>query len=114
MNSTTIPTNLSGTEYADGCYQSPAPAVGRKLMHPNGAIKTLLESNWDAADFRLSVGDGGPIRSLACNVEVTGKTLVRKDGREWVRCTVIYVGDGEPDTKVSGFMMEAEKVWASK
>lgn len=42
---------------------------------------------------------------LACRVEITGRTFQFRAGKVlWVRCKVVFVGDGEPDTEVAGWL----------
>ena len=40
----------------------------------------------------------------ACEVEITAKKVLFRPGGCWVRVAVTFVGDGEPSTKVGGFM----------
>lgn len=44
--------------------------------------------------------------SYACRVEITGRKGVRRpyDDRLWVRVKVTFIGNGEPDTVVRGWM----------
>lgn len=61
----------------------------------------LACDDWDEADFRYP-SVCGPI---ACNVHVTGRTVQYRGGTRWVRCQVEFVGDGEPNTCVSGWIL---------
>lgn len=68
----------------------------------------LNESDWEEAQFRIPTNsglDGGPIKSLAANVKITGRTFQTKFGEwNWVRIQIEFVGDGEPSTFVSGWL----------
>ncbi len=57
------------------------------------------------ATWRIPTNSGGPIESLAIEVEVTGRTLQRRQGSYYVRVKVIFKGDCEPDTTSPGWMM---------
>lgn len=57
------------------------------------------------ATWRIDTFNGGPIASLACEVVVTGRTLQRRMGSYYVRVRITFVGDGEPDTVTSGWML---------
>lgn len=51
--------------------------------------------------LRAVTGCVGP----ACRVEITGRTIQIRAGKTlWVRCKVVFVGDGEPDTEVAGWL----------
>lgn len=64
-------------------------------------------TDWDRADYRIPthcIPDG-----LACNVELSGR-VVRWDapglsGTPVVRVRVTFVGDGEPDQVVGGWVL---------
>jgi hypothetical protein len=58
------------------------------------------------ATYRMPLENGGPIESLACNIEVTGRTVQRRDGGGlWVRVKITFPGDCEPDTVTGGWML---------
>lgn len=65
----------------------------------------LTVSDWNKAQFRLPTGSSGPIKSLAVNVTITGRTWQRREGDLWVRVRVEFVGDGEPSVFVGGWML---------
>lgn len=48
----------------------------------------------------------------ACRVEVTARKVVLRPGGCWVRVAVTFVGDGEPDTVVGGYMAVEFANWA--
>lgn len=67
----------------------------------------LIASSWDKARFRLPTGSAGPIKSLAVNVVVTGRTWQRREGDYWVRVRIEFVGDCEPSVFVGGWMLRS-------
>lgn len=71
----------------------------------------LLESDWDKAQFRLKTMSGeygGPVKSIAVNIKVTGKTYQRFGDDQWIRVQIEWVGDGEPSTFSGGWL---KKTW---
>ena len=65
-------------------------------------------SGYDGCDFRFPCNPAGPIKSVACNVVVTGRVCQKAfgvDGGLWIRCKVEFVGDCEPSTFASGWML---------
>jgi hypothetical protein len=64
----------------------------------------LKPSTWDKAQFYLPTNSGGPIKELAVNVTVTGRTLQRMQGDLFVRVKIEFVGDGEPSTFTGGWL----------
>lgn len=62
--------------------------------------------DWDDADFRWPnpIPEWRTSRAIACNVHVTGRTVQYRMGSFWVRCTVEWVGDGEPNTSCKGWI----------
>ena len=85
---------------------TPTPEVGSYIELDNdGATGRLMAcDDWAAAEFRL------PVTSLripyAVNVQVTGRTIQRNGvwGSRRVRVAVTFVGDGEPDVTLRGWM----------
>ena len=65
----------------------------------------LRPSDWDKAKFYLPTNSGGPIKELAVNVTVTGRTLQRRQGSLYARCQIEFVGDGEPSTFTGGWLL---------
>ncbi len=55
-------------------------------------------------DFRFPIF-AGPIKNVAVNVEVVGRTLQRRSGADWVRVKIEWVGDCEPSTFSKGWML---------
>lgn len=62
--------------------------------------------DWDKAEFRWPnpIREWRESRAIAINVEVTGRVIQWKDGGGWLRVKVTFVGDGEPDQIVRGYM----------
>ena len=53
--------------------------------------------------FYLPTNSDGPIKELAVNVEVTGRTPQKREGSYHIRIKITFVGDGEKDTVVRGW-----------
>lgn len=86
--------------------------VGSVVEHPTGRYERLVAcEDWDEAAFRFPspIGcSGQPMYpAWACNIEITGRTFQFRKGDYWVRVTIIAVGDGEPDRRMSGWL----RVW---
>ena len=79
---------------------------GRHVVIDNwGAVgQTIRADEIGFATYRIPTSGVGPIKDLACEVHLTGRTLQRRMGSYYVRVQVIFVGDGEPDVDVSGWM----------
>jgi hypothetical protein len=45
------------------------------------------------ATYRIPVNSGGPIRDLACEVVVTGRTIQNRYGSYYVRVMIIFKGN---------------------
>ena len=92
-------------------------AVGAALELDSGRCEQLLEGDdnvcpgWDGCDFRFP----NPVRgwevkhAIACNVHVTGRTVQRRHGSDWVRVRVEWVQDCEDNTFGSGWLLVNEK-----
>lgn len=65
--------------------------------------RTLTENEWEGADFLWPVFNTGPIKEVAVNVYVTGRTIQWRDVPS-VRVQVEFVGDGEPSTFAKGWL----------
>jgi hypothetical protein len=75
------------------------------LDHRTALCRRLRACDWwDKADFAWDVFCDGPIKELAANVYVTGRTVQWKSGCQVVRVRVEFVGDGEPSTFANGWM----------
>lgn len=66
----------------------------------------LIPSSWEPAQFYIPTSSGGPIKQLAVNVTITGRTWQRREGEYWVRVKIEFVGDGEPSEYTSGWMLK--------
>lgn len=80
------------------------PTVGTYVKPDGWAFGERLTEGDSFSTFRLPTGSGGPIKSLAVEVEVTGRTIQRKWDMRLVRCKITFVGDCEPDTVVRGWL----------
>jgi len=58
---------------------------------------------YPGCDFRFPI-NFGPIKDVAVNVKVTGRTRQIRTGSHWVRVQVEFVGDCEPSTFAGGWM----------
>lgn len=81
-----------------------APTVGSEVWPDRWQLAKRLLPGDDFSTFRMPVREGGPIKSLACEVQVTGHKVRRVGGRDAVRVCITFVGDGEPNTNVRGYM----------
>jgi hypothetical protein len=102
-------TYTTETKYFDQNSPNPtvAPHAAAKVEPDgwNGYAGTLYVcEDWDAAEWRLTTRHEG--LDLAVNVEVTGRVVYHLNGNDWVktRVRVTFVGDGEPDVEVRGWM----------
>jgi hypothetical protein len=66
------------------------------------------EEFWDKAQFRIPVWNGGPIKSLAVNVDITGYSVQYMRGVACVKVKITYPGDCEPDQHASGWLLLKE------
>lgn len=81
------------------------PRVGRWVRPDGWAYGSQLQpSTWGEAEFYLPVNSDGPIRELAANVTVTGRTIQADYGCSAVRVRIEFVGDCEPSTYCYGWM----------
>ena len=65
----------------------------------------LQSSTWEAAEFYLPTGYDFGIKVLAVNIKVTGRTIKCRHGARYVRVQIEFVGDGEPSTFHSGWLL---------
>lgn len=84
------------------------PEVGMYVKPDELAYCTRLEAGliceyWKC-DFYMPLNSGGPIKQVAANIVVTGRTVQRKAGMYMVRVRIEFVGDGQPSTYASGYM----------
>ena len=81
------------------------PAVGSYIKPDGWPMGSVLAQGDSFSPFRLPINSGGPIKSLAVRIEVTGRTIQRHAGSYHVRVRIIFVGDCEPDTVTFGTMI---------
>lgn len=82
------------------------PAAGMSVKPDtwNIGFAELIPSDWDMAPVRIRTYQP-VIESLAVRIEITGRTVFNQGyGINVVRCRVVFVGDGEPDTAVGGWL----------
>lgn len=79
------------------------PRVGLMIRPENWAMSSILLPGDDFSPFRIRTSND-IIPSLACRVEVTGRTFQKDKGCRVVRVKITFVGDGEPDQFCRGFM----------
>jgi hypothetical protein len=80
------------------------PQVGSYIKPDGWPLGEALLPGDSFSPFRIPVSNGGPIKSLAVRIEVTGRTFQRKNGGRVVRVKIIFPGDCEPDTVTHGYM----------
>lgn len=80
------------------------PQIGTRIKIDGWPFGVTLRDGDHFSTFRVPVDNGGPIKSLAVEVAVTGRTPQRFQGESAVRIRVTFPGDGEPDTVTSGWM----------
>jgi hypothetical protein len=85
-----------------------SPRVGSYIKPKHWPLGSCLAAGDSFSPFRLPTNSEGPIKSLAVRVEVSGRKLGRAAGRAGgltVAVKITFVGDGEPDTVTSGYMV---------
>jgi len=81
------------------------PVIGSGvLLEPSRRWVQLLGSDWDKCQFRIPDPVFGIERGIACNIKITGHTLIRKYDCLLKRIRITWVGDGEPDTHSFGWI----------
>lgn len=71
-------------------------------LHPGD---NFSDSGYPGCQFRLPVNATGPIKSVAVNIKVTGRTWQWRGDRCWIRCRIEYVGDCAESTFASGWLL---------
>jgi hypothetical protein len=100
------PKNLKGIDMANSIYKI-EPKVGMVIRGDKWkSSELLIESDWDKAQFRHEVYGCGPITSMACNIRVTGRTIVKnKYFDDCIRIEISVPDDGEElGCKFSGWL----------
>jgi hypothetical protein len=101
---TTLPTfTICGREYTvkPGDVLEQDGKISERLLPGDD----FSDSSYPGCQFRLPVF-GGPIKSVAVNIKVTGRTWQWRGDRCYVRVRIEFVGDGEPSTFGSGWLMD--------
>ena len=84
------------------------PLVGSYIEKDGLQGDRLLPcDDWDKAEFRWPnpIQEWREKHAIACNIEITGRTVRLIRGGSWVRVRFTWVGDDEPDTYSLGFML---------
>jgi hypothetical protein len=101
------------TVYIDGLDRT--PSIGSIIVrdcHTSGIGTKLTKGEtpcpgFAGSMFRLATLTQGPIKDLAVNILITGRSLQRKWGSLYVRVKIVFVGDCEPNTETGGWMLIA-------
>ena len=100
-----LPVAINGKEYC--------PTIGTCIVrdvHTTGVGELLTKgeepigTGFKGSMFRLPTRTLGPIKDLAVNIVITGRTLRRQWGGYYLRVKIIFVGDCEADTETGGWM----------
>jgi hypothetical protein len=86
-------------------FDDSTPHIGSIIRTDGGTFYTLRWCEWEGAAFRVYL-DHGPIKTLAVNVQVTGRTANKITGAcgMWARANIVFVGDCELDVTVKGYL----------
>ena len=78
--------------------------IGEKLLPGDDAC-----GSWQGCDFRYpNPVQGWEVKhAIACNVSITGRTMQIVNGSRCVRVKIEWVGDCEPSTFSSGWLLLA-------
>jgi hypothetical protein len=69
-----------------------------------GYGSVLVADQTGLGAFRLP-SNSYPDLAYPCNVQVTGRTVQRRDGQYMVRVRITFVGDCEPDVVTGGWTL---------
>ena len=79
--------------------------VGTYVEPEQWGIGNLLNPGLDGfCSYYLPTNSEGPVKEVAVNVTITGRTRIRRQGGYWVRVKIEFVGDGEPSTFTGGWV----------
>lgn len=85
--------------------------VGSVLWPDNWTMGTPLKSSdFPGAAYRID-SVRYPDISMCVNVTITGRTIQRKAGDNWLRCKIEFVHDGEPSTEHTGWLRVDSLGW---
>ena len=113
MTTKTINVPIDGREFAEQYGTDVEVKVGSVIELDNGIVEQILEgdsyvdSGFAGCDFRFP----NPItgwetkHSIAINVTITGRTTQYRKSARWVRVRIEFVGDCEPSTFTSGWLL---------
>lgn len=99
-----------------GNWTIEAPKAGNLFLFDGTAISRKLADceNKDFAPFRMEsyslqavTGAFGP----TCDVQVTGRTIQKKNGYEVVRVAIAWINDGEENSECAAWMVANKLEW---
>jgi hypothetical protein len=96
------------------------PQVGSYLLLADRTIGECLlpgieadpSLGWQGSQFAYPSNAGGPVKSFAVNVKLTGKTLQRRPHQEftlYIKAEITVVGHGEPDRTLHGWLLADDR-----
>jgi hypothetical protein len=74
-------------------------SVGECLLAGDAPV----DSGYRGCEFRLPT-NSPVIKSVAVNIDITGRTIQWFEGTNWVKIKITFVGDCEPDTYAAGWL----------
>ena len=79
--------------------------VGTYVKPDDWVYGSLLKAGLPGfCDYYLPVNSNGPIKEVAVNIEITGRSRRRLMSDWYVRAKITFVGDGDPDVIVHGWV----------
>ena len=78
--------------------------VGSIIKGDDWRLSSRLIKGDGFSPLRYEVNSLGPIKSLACRIEITGRTVQYTPDGKTVRIKIVILGDCEPDTSFGGIM----------
>lgn len=78
-------------------------ALGERMTY--AARHYGFEASGDEfSTYRMFLNGGGPIKSVAIEVTITGRTVRTHGGAGYLKARITFVGDGEPNTYAAGWV----------
>ncbi len=88
-----------------GDQPAPIVAIGDRLNYDTiSGARGIVAANDGFSEYRYPILPGRPIKSVAIDVSVTGRTAQYLGGASWLRAKITFVGDGEPNTYAKGWV----------
>ena len=97
----TLIADLAGITPTVGMHVQPDDWMFGALLEPG---EPYVDTGFRGCQFRLPTNTLGPIKSLAVDVTVTGRTVQWHNGGRQVRVRITFVGDCEPDKHTHGWL----------